>query len=61
MNNKLHIVIAAAVGLIIGGLVLFQAYVVYQDHENLSSVVNYLNSVIASQQRQQEVSVPASK
>lgn len=56
MKNNLYIIAVVALGIFIGGLELYQADTVYQDHENLASVVNFLNSQITASQKQQEVS-----
>lgn len=53
MKNSLYIVIVVALGIVLGGLDLYEANIVYQDHETLSSVVNFLNSEIAASQKQQ--------
>ena len=54
MKNSLYIVLVVAVGIFIGGLELYQADIVYQDHQSLASVVNFLNQQIALSQKQQQ-------
>lgn len=54
MKNNLYIVIAVAVGIIIGGLEFYEVYTVYQDHQTITSVVSFLNQQIDAAQKQQQ-------
>lgn len=57
MKNNIYIVIAVALGVVIGSLEVYQSVIVYQDHQSIVSVVGFLNQQIAASQKQTQLPV----